>query len=133
MCVLPVIPHPSVTCVVISRPLLAVLKLENEPKALMTKTQWEQVRKWQLRYCVFTVEKNWMCWLEYPKEQREEHRRDLLEMSQFVKKNVPHFGEKTWELPLRICAFLVRYPNRVSLFLACGINVLTRGRKKVLY
>lgn len=107
--------------------------LEGEPKALMPETQWEQVRKWQLRYCVFTAEKNWMCWLEYPKDQREEHRGDLLEMSRFVRENIPPFGEKDWELPLRICAFLVRYPNRISLLLARGVNVLTAGRKKRMY
>ena len=74
-----------------------------------------------------------MCWLGYPKSQRTEHSGDLKEMSQFVRDNVPPFGEKDWELSLRACAFLVRYPNRGSLLLARGIYILTVGRKKRMY
>ena len=107
--------------------------LENEPKALMNNAQWEQVRKNQLRSCVFIAGKNMLYWLDYPKDQREKHHDDLLEMSKFVRANVSAFGEKTWELPLRICTFLARYPNKISLLLARGVNVLTSGRKKAMY
>ncbi|MBR5961739.1 MAG: glycosyltransferase [Clostridia bacterium] len=107
--------------------------LQGEPKALLTDVQWEQVRKNQLRYCVFTAEKNWLYWLEYPKDQREMCHEDLLEMSRFVRENAPVFGVKDWEFPLRACAFLMRHPNTVSLLLARMVNALPSGRRKVLY
>jgi len=91
------------------------------------------VRKNQLRYCVFTAEKNWLYWLEYPKDQREMCHEDLLEMSRFVRENAPVFGVKDWEFPLRACAFLMRHPNTVSLLLARMVNALPSGRRKVLY
>ena len=107
--------------------------LEGEPKALMTDAQWEQVRRNQLRCCAFTAGKNWLYWLEYPKEQRKKHRGDLLEMSRFVRENIPLFGEKDWELSLRICTFLTRYPGKLSLWLAHCVNILTAGRQKAMY
>ena len=107
--------------------------LQEEPKKLMTEEQWKTVRENQIRNCVFIAGKNWLYWLEYPKEEREKYREDLREMSCFVRANVPTFGEPDWETPLKICAFLIRYPNKGSLLLARGINVLTAGRKKRLY
>ena len=107
--------------------------LQEETKKLMTEEQWKTVRDNQIRNCVFIAGKNWLYWLEYPKEEREKYREDLREMSCFVRANVPTFGEPDWETPLKICAFLIRYPNKASLLLARGINVLTAGRKKRLY
>ena len=107
--------------------------LQGEPKTLLTDVQWDQVRENQLRYCVFTAAKNWLYWLEYPKDQRKKCHEDLLEMSRFARENVPVFGKKDWEFPLRVCAFLMRYPNRISLLLACAVNALSPGRRKALY
>ena len=107
--------------------------LQEEAKDLMTEAQWEKVRENQLRNCVFIAGKNWLHWLGYPKEEREKHREDLREMSRFVQANLPVFGDPEWELPLRICSFLIRYPNKVSLLLARGLNLLTSGRKRALY
>ncbi len=107
--------------------------LQGEPRVLMTDAQWGKVRKNQLRSCVFIAGKNWLHWLEYLKDQREKHHGDLLEMSRFVRETVPIFGETGWDLPLRICSFLTRYPNRISLLLARGLNLLTPGRKKMMY
>ena len=107
--------------------------LMGKPKTLMTDVQWEQVRKNQLRSCVFVAGKNWLHWLEYPKNQREKCYGELLEMSRFVRENVSAFGEKDWELPLRVCAFLTRNPSIVSLLLARAVNALAPGHRKVLY
>lgn len=107
--------------------------LQGEPKTLLTDVQWDQVRENQLRYCVFTAAKNWLYWLEYPKNQRKKCHEDLLEMSRFARENVPVFGKKDWEFPLKVCTFLMRYPNRVSLLLACAVNALSPGRRKALY
>ena len=108
-------------------------ELQGEPKKLMTEEQWEQVRENQLRNCVFIAGKNWLHWLRFPKEEREKHREDLRDMSRFVRANVPVFRDPDWELPLRFCSFLIRYPNKASLLLAYGLNLLTSGRKKTLY
>ena len=120
----------------VNRWLVAVDRYEglsDKPRALMTDAQWEQVRRNQLRCCAFTAGKNWLYWLEYPKEQRKKHRGDLLEMSRFVRANIPLFGEKDWELSLRICTFLTRYPGKLSLWLAHCVNILTAGRQKAMY
>ena len=107
--------------------------LSRQSKTLMTDAQWSQVMKNQLRSCVFIAGKNLLYWLDYPKDQRKEHHDKLLEMSRFVRENIPLFGQNGWELPLRLCSFLLRYPNKISLLLARGVNVLTSGRKKAMY
>jgi glycosyltransferase involved in cell wall biosynthesis len=107
--------------------------LWGQPKALMTDAQWNQVRKNQLRSCVFIAGKNMIYWLEYPKDQREKLHDKLQEMSRFVRKNIPLFGQDDWELPLRLCSFLLRYPNKISYLIAHGVNVLTSGQKKTMY
>jgi glycosyltransferase involved in cell wall biosynthesis len=109
------------------------LCLDNDVKPFLTADQWKQVRETQLKYCVFTAGKNWLYWLEYPKDQQEKYHGDLLEMSRFVREKVPPFGKKEWELPLRLCTFLIRYPGRLSLLLARWLNVLTAGRQKAMY
>lgn len=107
--------------------------LWGQPKTLMTDLQWGQVRQNQLRNCVFIAGKNWLYWLDYPKNQRKKHHEDMMEMSRFIRANVPLFGKKEWELSLRLCTFLIRYPNTGSLLLARMVNALTSNRKKAMY
>ena len=107
--------------------------LWGKPKALMADAHWDEVRKNQLRNCVFIAGKNLLHWMEYPKDQRIKHHDVLQEMSRFVRANVLAFGEDGWEFPLRACTFLIRYPNAFSLMLAHTVNALVPGRKKALY
>lgn len=108
--------------------------LESEVKPFLSDIQWEQVRENQLRYCAFTAAKNWLWWLENPKDEREGHREVLTDMSRFVRSNVPPAGKKNWEGFLRVCAFLIRYPNRISLTIARTINrIRLTGKKPALY
>lgn len=59
---------------------------------------------------------------------RSERDDDFLKnVSSYMRKNIPVFGEKDWSLYLKVSSFFARYPNDLSYFIMYAVNQLYRA------
>ncbi len=96
--------------------------------------RYESLRAWPdentaraaRRWCARAAGRMWAHWCDCSGEERESHRDLIREIHGFAKGQIPLFGERDWDLSLRIGAFFPHFCGGLSFRTAWLLNRLSK-------
>ena len=89
----------------------------------------EEAQHELLKYCALAVARTWAYYLDNSIADRLNYKEVICEMNCFTIQHFPIFGEKSWDIRLRIGTFFPHFQSNSSFRFAWTINHLGKKRK----
>lgn len=82
----------------------------------------EDGRQHLIKWCALAVARTWAYYYDSPNEERQKHREILFQMNAYSREHIKLFGDKDWDLKLRVGSIFPHYYNALSFKFAWIVN-----------
>ena len=104
--------------------LMGFWRSHNERYIFLKDQVDEETNQRLLKLCASAIARAWAYYYECTKEDKCDYDKDIQTMNAFTRNQFAYFGDKSWEITLRIGIFFPHFLNGLSFWVAWFINRL---------